>query len=391
MQLGEMATLTQTLTDETIEVARRGVRPQGRDRHRRRGGRRGARPSRTPTRTSPSARPWSRSWATSTTARPRCSTRSARPRSPPARPAASPSTSAPTRSTRTRRRSRFLDTPGHAGVHGDARPRRERHRHRRDRRRRRRRRDAADRSRRSTTRKAADVPILVAVNKIDQPGANPDKVKGELASEGLNPEDWGGETIFVDVSAKTKEGLDDLLEMHPAASPRSRSCEANPDAPASGTVIESASRPGPRPGRRPCSSSAARCSVGDARRRRPAAGAGSARCTTTPAPGWTRPEPGDPVEVLGFDGVCEAGEHVRVVENDRRARQLAAGARAAAEDRGSWRAARPARSPSRTSSRRPARARSRSSTSCSRPTSPARWRRCRTRSPSCRRSRSRST
>ena len=52
--------------------------------------------------------------------------------------------------------------------------------------------------------RAADVPMLVAVNKIDLPGANPDKVKGELATQGLNPEDWGGDTIFVNVSAKTQ-------------------------------------------------------------------------------------------------------------------------------------------------------------------------------------------
>lgn len=51
--------------------------------------------------------------------------------------------------------------------------------------------------------KLAEVPIIVAVNKIDKPGANPDKVKKQLAELGLNPEDWGGKTIFVNVSAKT--------------------------------------------------------------------------------------------------------------------------------------------------------------------------------------------
>ena len=93
--------------------ARRGVRPEGRDRHRRRGGRRGARSTRTPRRSSSTARRSSRSWATSTTARPRCSTRSARPRSPRARPAGSPSTSAPTRSHHDGKTITFLDTPGH--------------------------------------------------------------------------------------------------------------------------------------------------------------------------------------------------------------------------------------------------------------------------------------
>ena len=60
--------------------------------------------------------------------------------------------------------------------------------------------------------KAAKVPIIVAVNKIDKPGADPDKVKRELATLGLQPEEWGGETIFAHVSAKTGEGIDQLLE-----------------------------------------------------------------------------------------------------------------------------------------------------------------------------------
>src|SRR5213079_2990471 len=56
--------------------------------------------------------------------------------------------------------------------------------------------------------KAAGVPVMVAVNKIDKEGSDPNRVRNELASQGLNPEEWGGETIFVDVSAKTKDGLD---------------------------------------------------------------------------------------------------------------------------------------------------------------------------------------
>ena len=60
--------------------------------------------------------------------------------------------------------------------------------------------------------KAADVPIMVAVNKIDKEGAAPDRVRTEMTQLGLQPEEWGGDTMFVDVSAKTKEGLDDLLE-----------------------------------------------------------------------------------------------------------------------------------------------------------------------------------
>ena len=61
--------------------------------------------------------------------------------------------------------------------------------------------------------RAAEVPVMIAVNKIDRPNAQPDKVKGELANHDLNPEDWGGETVYCNVSAKTKEGLDNLLQM----------------------------------------------------------------------------------------------------------------------------------------------------------------------------------
>src|SRR6187431_368690 len=60
--------------------------------------------------------------------------------------------------------------------------------------------------------RAAEVPIVVAINKIDLPDADPNKVRGDLAGEGLQPEEWGGTTQFADVSAKTKQGLDELLE-----------------------------------------------------------------------------------------------------------------------------------------------------------------------------------
>ena len=94
--------------------------------------------------------------------------------------------------------------------------------------------------------RAADVPMLVAINKIDLPDANPDKVKGELANQGLNPEDWGGDTIFVNVSAKTHENLDELLENILLVA-EVEELRANPDAPASGTVIESHLDPGRGP------------------------------------------------------------------------------------------------------------------------------------------------
>ena len=168
--------------------------------------------------------------------------------------------------------------------------------------------------------RAADVPMLVAINKIDLPNSNADKVKGELANQGLNPEDWGGDTVFVNVSAKTKENLDSLLEMI-ALLAEVEELKANPDAPASGAVIESHLDPG----RGPVATVLVQrgtMHVGDSL----VAGAQWGRVRAMQDHTGARLEeakPGDPVEVLGFEGVCEAGERVEVVENDRRARQLA--------------------------------------------------------------------
>ena len=168
--------------------------------------------------------------------------------------------------------------------------------------------------------RAADVPILIAVNKIDKEGAQPDRVRTELAADGLNPEEWGGDTVYCDVSAKTHEGLDNLLDMILLVS-ELEELAANPDAPASGTVIESQLDPG----RGPVVSILVQRGTlqGRRRARRRAAvgqGAGDARLHRRPRRGAG---PGMPVEVLGFDGVCDAGEFVEAVENDRRARQLA--------------------------------------------------------------------
>ena len=85
--------------------------------------------------------------------------------------------------------------------------------------------------------KAAGVEIIVAVNKIDKPGANVDRVKQELSEYGLIPEDWGGSTIFVPVSAKTHEGLDNLLEMI-LLTAEVMELKANPDRKARGLVLE---------------------------------------------------------------------------------------------------------------------------------------------------------
>ena len=168
--------------------------------------------------------------------------------------------------------------------------------------------------------RAADVPILVAINKIDLEGANPDKVKGELATHDLSPEDWGGDTIFVNVSAKTHENLDDLLENILLVA-ELEELKANPDAPASGAVIESHLDPG----RGPVATVLVQrgtLRIGDSVVAGSQWGKVKAMQDHTGAR-LQEARPGDPVEVLGFEGVCEAGERVEAVENDRRARQLA--------------------------------------------------------------------
>lgn len=85
--------------------------------------------------------------------------------------------------------------------------------------------------------KGADVPFIVAINKIDKPDSNPDRVKQELAELGVNPEDWGGDTIMVPISAKQKTNLDDLLEMILLVADVEE-LKANPDDSAIGTIIE---------------------------------------------------------------------------------------------------------------------------------------------------------
>jgi translation initiation factor IF-2 len=168
--------------------------------------------------------------------------------------------------------------------------------------------------------RAAEVPIVVAVNKIDKEGAQPERVRTEMTQHGLQPAEWGGEIEFVDVSAKTREGLDSLLDTIQVVTDLEE-LKANSDTEASGTVIESKLDPG----RGPVVSvliQRGTLRVGDAL----VAGAHFGRVramhdfTGARVKGAT---PGQPVEVLGFDGVPEAGELVRVVDNERRARQLA--------------------------------------------------------------------
>jgi translation initiation factor IF-2 len=168
--------------------------------------------------------------------------------------------------------------------------------------------------------RAADVPIVVAVNKIDKEGAQPERVRTEMTQHGLQPAEWGGEIEFVDVSAKTREGLDSLLDTIQVVTDLEE-LKANSDTEASGTVIESKLDPG----RGPVVSvliQRGTLRVSDAL----VAGAHFGRVRAMHDFTGARVKgasPGQPVEVLGFDGVPEAGELVRVVENERRARQLA--------------------------------------------------------------------
>ncbi len=168
--------------------------------------------------------------------------------------------------------------------------------------------------------RAADVPIIVAVNKIDKEGANPERVRTEMTQRGLQPAEWGGEVEFVDVSARTKEGLDALLETILVVADLEE-LRSNPNTEASGAVIESRLDPGRGPvvtlliqrgTLRVGDALVAGASFGRVRAMHDFLGA-RVRAAT----------PGEPVEVLGFDGVPEAGEYARVVENERRARQLA--------------------------------------------------------------------
>jgi translation initiation factor IF-2 len=168
--------------------------------------------------------------------------------------------------------------------------------------------------------RAAEVPIIVAINKIDKPDANPERVKQELANHGLAPEEWGGDTIVVPVSAKTKEGIPQLLEMI-LLQADVLELRANPKRQARGTIIEARLDRGRGPvatvlvqegtlkvgdpfvcglqyGR-------IRAMMDDKGRRIDAAG------------------PATPVEVLGLAGVPEAGDTFVAVQDDQKARQIA--------------------------------------------------------------------
>jgi translation initiation factor IF-2 len=168
--------------------------------------------------------------------------------------------------------------------------------------------------------KAANVPILVAVNKIDRPDANPDRVRTELVNQGLQPAEWGGDTIFENVSAKAKTNLEELLNSI-LLQADVLELKANPAAEASGVIIESRLDVG----RGPVATMLVQrgtLRVGDA----VVAGDSWGRVKALNDYNGKRVKdagPGVPVEILGFDKPPPAGELCRVVENDRVARQTA--------------------------------------------------------------------
>jgi translation initiation factor IF-2 len=168
--------------------------------------------------------------------------------------------------------------------------------------------------------KAANVSIIVAINKIDKPGANPDKVKQELTEYGLLAEDWGGDTIMVPVSAKKKEGIDTLLEMILLSS-EMLELKANPNKKAKGTVIEAQLDKG----RGPIATILVQegtLFVGDAF----VVGHTSGRIRAMVDEKGKRLKkagPSTPVEIIGLSEVPDAGDIFVVMEDEKDARQIA--------------------------------------------------------------------
>jgi translation initiation factor IF-2 len=167
--------------------------------------------------------------------------------------------------------------------------------------------------------RAANVPIIVAVNKIDKANADPDRVKRELAENGLTPEDWGGETIFLHVSAKEKQGIDELLEMI-SLQAEVLELKANADKPAAGHVVEAKIDSG----RGPVATVLIR--EGTLRNGDPVVcgihyGKVRALLNDRGLP-MDSAGPSIPVEVLGLSGVPMAGDELIVLEDEKSAKQV---------------------------------------------------------------------
>src|SRR5712691_11900333 len=168
--------------------------------------------------------------------------------------------------------------------------------------------------------KAANVPILVAVNKIDKPGADPDRVKRELSNHGLVPEDWGGQTIFIHTSAKRGDGIPQLLEMT-ALQAEILELRANPARAGRGVIVEGRLDRG----RGPVATALIQSGTlkeGDA----VVVGSNSGRVRAMFSDRGKKVAnagPSDPVEILGLSGVPQAGDTLLVVADERKARQIA--------------------------------------------------------------------
>ncbi len=169
--------------------------------------------------------------------------------------------------------------------------------------------------------RAGEVPLIVAVNKIDKPEAQPDRIKQELANREVIPEDWGGDTQFINVSAKTGEGIDNLLEAI-ALLAEVQELKAPAEGAARGTVVESRLDKGRGP--------VATVLVQSGRLKRgdillTGAEYGRVRAMTD-AFGNQLEEagPSEPVEILGLSGTPNAGDEATVVADDRQAREIAA-------------------------------------------------------------------
>ena len=169
--------------------------------------------------------------------------------------------------------------------------------------------------------KAADVPIVVAVNKIDKPEADPDKVRGQLTEYGLVPEEYGGDTMFVNVSARTHEGLDDLLEAIVLTADAALDLRANADMAAQGVAIEAHLDKG----RGPVATALIQrgtLHIGDSI----VAGSSYGRVRAMindQGESVDEAAPATPVQVLGLTSVPGAGDNFLVVDDDRKARQIA--------------------------------------------------------------------
>jgi translation initiation factor IF-2 len=168
--------------------------------------------------------------------------------------------------------------------------------------------------------KAANVPIVVAINKIDKPGSNPDNVRRELAEVGLVPEDWGGQTVMVPVSAKKRQNLEQLLEMILLSSDILE-LKANPRRPASGTVLEAKLDRGRGPVATVLVQDGS-LSVGDNFIAGPVVGRVRALIDDRGRPVKSA-GPATPVEVLGLTSLPQPGDPFQTVADAAKARQIA--------------------------------------------------------------------